>query len=311
MMTELRFDGKVAIVTGGARGVGRCHALSLASRGAKVVVADVGGAVDGTTGFSAEPAAQVVAEIRAAGGDAVACHASVADETEAASIVQVALDTWGRLDILVNNAGIGAPALFEDQTSEQFRRLLDVHYLGLVYVTKATWPHMVKAGGGRIVNTCSEVPLGIHGWMTAYGGAKGGAIGFTLTLAAESQKHGIFVNGFSPRSVTRLAEQYMVTQLGDQRPKNYEAIVASMKPEFASPALVYLAHESCLLNGVILCCGGGQALRIAFAENDGFHSDAMSPELIAEHIDEIVDMSATHLVGVGSNQGRQAEARVG
>src|SRR6185436_7789930 len=149
-------------------------------------------------------------EIKAAGGDAVPCHASVAEEAAAASIVETALDTWGRLDVLVNNAGIGAPALFEDQTSDDFRRLLDVHYLGVVYVTKAAWPHMVRSGSGRIVNTCSEVPLGIHGWMTAYGGAKGGAIGFTLTLAAESQKHGIFVNGFSPRSVTRLAEQYMV-----------------------------------------------------------------------------------------------------
>ena len=302
-MADLRFDGKVAVITGAARGVGRSHAMALASRGAKVVVADLGGAVDGTTGASDEPARQVVEEIRSAGGEAVACYASVADEAEAASIVQTAIDEWGRVDILVNNAGIGAPADFADQTTDQFRRLVGVHYLGLVYVTKAAWPHMVAAGSGRIINTCSEVPLGIHGMMTAYGGAKGAAIGFTLNLAAESREYGISVNGFSPRAVTRLAEQYMVSKLGDEPPDGFDQIKEAMRPELASPAVVYLAHESCPLNGVILSCGGGQVLRIAFAENDGMASDDMTPELIAENIDRIVDMGANHQIGVGADIG--------
>jgi NAD(P)-dependent dehydrogenase (short-subunit alcohol dehydrogenase family) len=136
-----------------------------------VVVADLGGALDGS-GASSEPANGVVDEIRAAGGEAVACHASVADEAGAASIVQAALDAFGRLDVLINNAGISSPDRFEDQTAAQIRRLLEVHYLGTVYVTKAAWPHLISAGYGRIVNTCSEGPLGIHEMMTGYGGAK-------------------------------------------------------------------------------------------------------------------------------------------
>ena len=203
-MTELRFDDKVAIVTGGGRGVGRCHALNLGARGAKVVVADLGGPVEGTQGSSTAPADGVVGEIVAAGGEAVACYASVAEEAGAASIVEAALDTFGRLDIVVNNAGIGDPERFEDQTIAQFRTMLDVQYLGTVLVTKAAWPHLVAQRSGRVVNTCSEGPLGIHAKMTSYGGAKGGVIGFTLALAAEGPAHGIAVNGFSPRASTRL-----------------------------------------------------------------------------------------------------------
>jgi NAD(P)-dependent dehydrogenase (short-subunit alcohol dehydrogenase family) len=197
-MTDLHFAGKVAIVTGGGRGVGRCHALNLGSRGARVVVADLGGPVDGTTGPSSEPADEVVAEIRAAGGEAVACYASVAEESGAAAIVDTALDAFGRLDIVLNNAGITDPERFEDQTAAQFRTMLDVQYLGTVYVCKAAWPHLVAQRSGRIVNTCSEGPLGIHAKMTSYGGAKGGVIGFTLGLAAEAPTYGIAVNGFSP-----------------------------------------------------------------------------------------------------------------
>ena len=298
-MSELRFDGRTAIVTGGGRGVGRCHALALASRGARVVVADLGGAVVGG-GVSTQPADEVVQEIEAAGGEAVACYASVADEDDAASIVQAALDAFGRVDVVVNNAGIGDPERFEDQTTEQFRRMLEVHYLGAVYVTKAAWPHMVAAGSGRIVNTCSEGPLGIHAKMTAYGGAKGGAIGFTLALAAEGPKHGIAVNGFSPRAFTRLSSPDIMAKVYDQPAEHFENSMVAFPPELASPAAVYLAHESCPLNGVILVCGGGQVLRLAFSENEGFRSDDMSPEAIAEHIDQVIDMSDAQPVGLGS-----------
>jgi NAD(P)-dependent dehydrogenase (short-subunit alcohol dehydrogenase family) len=298
-MSELRFDGRVAIVTGGGRGVGRCHALGLAARGARVVVADLGGAVVGGGG-SGEPADHVVEEIEAAGGSAVACYGSVADEASAASIVDTALDAFGRVDVVINNAGIGDPELFEDQTTEQFRRVLDVHYLGVVYVTKAAWPHMVRAGYGRIVNTCSEGPLGIHAKMTAYGGAKGGAIGFTLALAAEGPKHGIAVNGFSPRASTRLSAPEIMAKVYDQPVEHFENSMVAFPPELASPAAVYLAHESCSLNGVILVCGGGQVLRLAFCENEGFRSDAMSAEVIAGNIERIVDMSDAAPVGVGS-----------
>jgi len=151
-LNELRFDGRVAIVTGGGRGVGRCHALLLASRGAKVVVADYGVAMNGS-GTSTEPAMQVVKEIEAAGGEAIVCHASVSDEAGANAMVSTALDTFGRLDILISNAGINDPDRFEDLSASQFRWMCEVQYLGTVYATQAAWSHFRKAGYGRIVNT--------------------------------------------------------------------------------------------------------------------------------------------------------------
>lgn len=297
-MSQLRFDDRVALVTGAARGVGRCHALALASRGAKVVVADYGGSADGK-GSSAAPANLVVDEITAAGGEAVACIASVADEVGAASMVEAALDTWGQLDILINNAGIGDPERFEDQTIEQFRRMLDVQYLGTVFVTKAAWPHMIKARQGNIVNTCSEGPLGIHGKMTSYGGAKGGVIGFTLALAAEAPKHNVKVNGFSPRASTRLSSPDVMAKVYDTPAEYFESAMTAFPPELASPAAVYLGHQSCELNGVILVCGGGQVLRLAFSENDGYRTDDLTVEAVAANIDQILDMTSAQVVGLG------------
>ena len=298
-MSELRFDGQAAIVTGAGRGVGRCHALALASRGAKVVVADLGGTLDGS-GASSEPADEVVNEIEAAGGEAVASYASVADEAGAASIVETAIDAFGRVDVVINNAGIGDPELFEDQTPEQFRKMLAVQYLGTVYVTKAAWPHMMNARSGRIVNTCSEGPLGIHEKMTSYGGAKGGVIGFTLALAAEGPKYGISVNGFSPRAFTRLSAPEVMAKVYDLPKEVFETSMVAYPPELASPAAVYLAHESCPLNGVMLVCGGGQVLRMAVMQNTGITSDDMSVETIASNIDQIVDMRDAQSVGIGS-----------
>jgi NAD(P)-dependent dehydrogenase (short-subunit alcohol dehydrogenase family) len=298
-MSKLRFDGKTAIVTGAARGVGRAHALALAARGAKVVVADPGVAVDGSGGSKA-PADEVVAEIKAAGGEAVACCESVSDDKGAEKIVQAAFDSFGRLDILINNAGINFPELFEVHKNDDFRRMANVNYLGTVYVTKAAWPHFIKAGSGRIVITASEGPLGIHAKMTAYGGAKGGVIGFTLALAAESAKHGIAVNGFSPRIATRMSSPKIMAHVYDRPAENFQAFGALFPPEVATPAMVYLAHESCTLNGVILVCGGGQVLRMAIMENQGYTSDNLTPEEVAANIDQIIDMSEAANIGVGA-----------
>jgi NAD(P)-dependent dehydrogenase (short-subunit alcohol dehydrogenase family) len=298
-MNELRFDGKVALITGAGRGVGRTHALALAARGAKVVVADRGVALDGGGG-SDGPANEVVAEIKAAGGEAVACFESVAEEKGAAAMVQSALDNFGRLDVLINNAGINGPELFEVHTAEEFRRMVEVHYLGTVYVTKAAWPHMMKAGAGRIVNTISEGPLGIHEKMTAYGGAKGGVIAFTLTLAAEAVKYGIAVNGFAPRIATRMSSPEVMSHVYGRPPEAFAHSLSTFPPELATPAMVYLSHDSCKLNGVLLASGGGQVLRIAVMENAGFTSDNITPEEIAANIDTIVDMSAAMNVGVGA-----------
>jgi NAD(P)-dependent dehydrogenase (short-subunit alcohol dehydrogenase family) len=298
-MQELRFDGKVVLITGAGRGVGRAHALSLASRGAKIVVADPGVALDGS-GSSKGPADDVVKEIKAAGGEAIACFASVADEKGAGEMVQLALDTYGRLDVLINNAGINGPELFERHSGEDFRRMCDVMYLGTVYVTQAAWSHFMKVRRGRIVNTCSEGPLGIHEKMTAYGSAKGGVIALTLTLAAEAPKYGISVNGFSPRVSTRMSSPEVLSQVYERPVADFSSMLSTFPPELASPAAVYLAHDSCRLNGVILACGGGQVLRFAILMNQGFTSAAMSPETIAANIDKIVDMSGAVNVGVGA-----------
>jgi NAD(P)-dependent dehydrogenase (short-subunit alcohol dehydrogenase family) len=299
-MDELRFDGKVAIITGGGRGVGRTHALDLARRGAKVVVVDPGVALDGS-GASSGPADDVVNEIKAAGGEAVASFEKVNDVAGAARMVEAALDNFGGLDILINNAGTSVPELFEVQTLDQFRMLNEVHYLGTVYVTKAAWPYLVKSGAGRLVNTISEGPLGIHERGTGYGGAKAGVIGLTLTLAAENKFHGVKVNGFAPRIATRLSAPEVLSHVYDRPAELFEKNMAMFPPELSSPAAIYLAHESCTLNGVLLVSGGGQIMRMSIMENAGFRTDDVTPENIAANIDRVIDMREAVDFGIGAN----------
>jgi NAD(P)-dependent dehydrogenase (short-subunit alcohol dehydrogenase family) len=204
-MDELRFDDRVVAITGAGRGIGRSHALAFARRGARVVVADYGVAVDGS-GSSSDPAEAVVAEIRAAGGEAVACIADVADEVAARSIVDTAISTFGTIDVVVNNAGINDPAPFEEQTSARFRRMMDVHLFGTVHVTHAAWPHFQAQGYGRVVNTASEAMLGGIPQLASYGAAKGAVFGLTRNLATEATGTGIRVNAIAPRAHTRMSE---------------------------------------------------------------------------------------------------------
>lgn len=297
-MEELRFDRRAAIVTGAGRGVGRAHALLLAARGAKVVVADLGGHLDGS-GSSSEPAEQVVKEIVAAGGEAVACHASVAEEAGAASIVQTAIDAFGRIDIVVNNAGIADPDRFEDLSAERFRRMVDVHYLGSVYVASAAWPHMMAAGYGRIVNTTSEAALGFVPKATSYGGAKGGVLSFTRELALESTNHGILVNAVAPRAQTRLSGPAVMAKTYDVPEEMIPAeAMDKYKPELVSPAVAYLAHESCVFNGEVLVSGGGDVMRVAFVVNTGISDDDMTPEKIAAKVEALRDLTGAQEVKV-------------
>jgi NAD(P)-dependent dehydrogenase (short-subunit alcohol dehydrogenase family) len=297
-MKELRFDGKVALVTGAGRGVGRCHALSLASRGAKVVVADIGGSLDGK-GSSSAPADEVVKEIKAAGGNAVSCFASVSEEAGAASMVKTALDTFGRLDILINNAGISDPDLFEDLSTARIRQMIDVHYYGTVYTCKAAWAHFLKSGGGRIVNTCSEGSFGINRKLSSYGAGKGAVLALTMCLAGEGVKHNIAVNGFAPRASTRLAAPDHLAYVLDLPAAMFERGTSTFLPELASPAAIYLAHESCTLNGVLLVSGGNEVFRIAVMANPAVKFDHVTVEGIAEKIGQITDMSKDEHFGVG------------
>lgn len=298
-MSELRFDDRAVIVTGAGRGVGRCHALALASRGAKVVVADLGGELDGS-GSSSGPAHDVVTEIEASGGEAVACHASVADEKGAASIVEAALDAFGRVDVVVNNAGIADPDLFEDLSLERFRRMIEVHYLGTVNVTFAAWPHMLKAGYGRVVNTTSEGALGMVPKCTSYGGAKGGVLAFTKALANDAIRHGLRVNAVAPRANTRLSAPWVLAKTYDLSEDMFTEsdTMEKFRPELVSPAAVFLAHESCRLNGEVLVSGGGQVMRMVIMENEGITKDALTPEDVADNLDRLMDLSDAHVVAV-------------
>lgn len=309
-MDELRFDDRVAIVTGAGRGVGRCHALDLARRGAKVVVADLGGALEGG-GSDAGPAHQVVDEITTAGGEAVACHASVADEAGAASIVQTAIDAFGRLDVVINNAGIANPEPFMEDDLDQFRRMVDVHYLGTVYVTRAAWPHMVDAGYGRVVNTTSEAVLGFVPKATSYAGGKGAVMGFTRALALQGPAHGIRVNAVVPRAQTRLSAPEVMAKTYDVPLDAFPAdTMDQFKPELVSPAAVFLAHDSCQLDGALLVSGGGQVMRVAFVCNEGITSDHMTAEDVAAGLDKLLDLSDGHEVIIETLTGDAiAEAR--
>ncbi len=298
-MPELRFDGRTVIVTGSGRGVGRSHALSFAERGARVVVADVGGELDGS-GSSTGPADDVVQQIKAAGGEAVACYASVAEEAGAASIVEAAMDTFGGIDVVVNNAGIAAPLEWvEDLTNGDYRRMVEVHHLGTVYVTKAAWPHMMAAGYGRVVNTTSEGATGTVPKNTSYGAAKGAVLGFTRAAAIDGLRHGIHVNAVVPRAQTRMSAPDVLSHVYDTPAEAFGGSMDVFSPQFVSPAAVYLAHESCTLAGELLVAGGGQVMRLALVESAGITNEKLTAEDVAEQIDVILDITGAPAIDVG------------
>jgi NAD(P)-dependent dehydrogenase (short-subunit alcohol dehydrogenase family) len=282
----------VVIVTGAGRGIGRSHALLLAAKGAQVIVADIGGGIDGA-GASQAPADDVVDEIRAKGGEAVACYASVADEAGAASIVATALDTFGRLDAVVNNAGIHDPGPFTTLSIEQFRAMLDVHFFGTLFVTRAAWPHFVAAGYGRVVNTASEAMLGGIPELTSYGAAKGAVFGLTRNLATEGARDGIQVNALAPRAYTRMSassSDALATMLSIS-PEAMDEINASMPPELCAPAAAFLAHEACPLTGEVLQVGMGGVARLAVVHTPGIAKMPLTAEDIAANLEAILEVA--------------------
>jgi NAD(P)-dependent dehydrogenase (short-subunit alcohol dehydrogenase family) len=257
-MTEVQFDGRVAVVTGAGHGLGRQHALELAARGAKVVVNDLGGDVHGG-GASSGPAQEVVEEITKAGGTAVANPDNVATPEGAQAIVQTALDAFGQVDIVINNAGILRDKSFKNMSPEEFDTVIAVHLRGSFLVSSAAWPHLRERGYGRIVNTSS--PAGLFGnfGQANYSSAKMGLIGLAKTLSVEGAKYNIKANAIAPVAATRMTEDVIPAEAA-----------AMFSVELVTPLVVWLAHESCESAGEVYTVGGGRIARILVAEGPGF-----------------------------------------
>jgi NAD(P)-dependent dehydrogenase (short-subunit alcohol dehydrogenase family) len=278
----IRYDGRVAIVTGSGAGLGRSHAMLLASRGAKVVVNDPGGAVDGR-GDQHAVADKVVAEIKAAGGEAVANYESVADTAAAQRIVDTAMNTWGRLDILVNNAGVLRDKAFNNMDLADYEFVNQVHHFGTVYCTKAAWPVMRKQQYGRIVVTTSGSGTVGNFGQANYGAAKMAVNGFINVLRFEGAKYNIRINAISPSALTRMTASLLPPD-----------IAPYMKPELVSPAVAWLCSEDCDQNGEIIAATAGGYARVQYFVTEGVQFDPEKPvtiEMIAESIDKIRDLS--------------------
>ncbi len=267
---ELRFDGRVAVVTGAGRGIGRAHAELLAARGACVVVNDLGTSVGGD-GVDAAPAEAVAAAIEAAGGTAVADATDVSTEAGGAELIATAVERFGRIDVVVGNAGIMRWAGLPELDLASIERHLAVHLGGSFSTAKAAWPHMVEQGYGRIVMTTSAGVFG-HAENIAYATAKGAVIGLARCLGVAGAPHGIKANLVAPAAVTRMAG------VDADAPPD-----APMAPELVAPMVAVLAHESCPVTGEIYAAGAGRFSRVVLAMTQGYvHTDgAPTPEDVA------------------------------
>jgi NAD(P)-dependent dehydrogenase (short-subunit alcohol dehydrogenase family) len=243
-MADIRFDGKVVIVTGAGGGLGRSHALEFAHRGAKVVINDLGGALDGTGGNSAA-AEKVVEEIKTAGGEAIANGASVTDDKGVAHLVEQTMSAWGRIDVLIANAGILRDKSFSKMEIADFQAVFDVHVMGTVKPTKAVWEIMRAQNYGRIVVTTSATGMYGNFGQTNYGTAKAALLGFMNSIRIEGEKNNIRANAICPVAATRMTEGVVPAPL-----------LEKLRPEFVSPGVAYLASEEAP-SGAILVAGAG------------------------------------------------------
>jgi NAD(P)-dependent dehydrogenase (short-subunit alcohol dehydrogenase family) len=276
----ISFKDKVVIVTGAGAGLGRAHALEFARRGAKVVVNDLGGKVDGSGG-SSDLALKVVEEIKALGADAIANGASVSDRAGAESIVADAIAKWGRIDVVINNAGILRDKSFSKMELDDFELVLKVHLLGSAYVTKAAWPHMVNQKYGRIVMTTSSSGLYGNFGQSNYGAAKLGLVGLMNTLKLEGQKADIRVNTVAPVAATRMTENLGIP----------EEVMKQLKPELISPAVLYLASDDAP-SGCIIEAGAGYYAKVHIVEGKGVKlGTSATVDDFAANFEKIADMS--------------------
>lgn len=289
-MTEIRFDGRVAIVTGAGHGLGRSHAMALAKRGARLVINDLGGSLDGTGSGSA--AEDVAAEIRAAGGEAISHGANVTQEADVADMVDQALKAFGQIDILVNNAGILRDKSFAKMAMADFNAVTSVHLTGSAICTKAVWDHMRERQYGRIVMTSSS--SGIYGnfGQANYGAAKMGLVGFMNVLHLEGAKYGIRVNALSPTAATRMTEGLIP-----------EDALKLMSVESVSAGLVYLVSEEAP-SRLVLCAGAGGYAATRIYETEGIYlpPERQTPEDVAANIDAITDAGGQQMFEQGGQQ---------
>ena len=269
----LRFDDRVAIVTGAGGGLGLAYAELLAARGAAVVVNDVGGTLRGDVPDEGV-AATAAASICAAGGVAVADTNSVASAEGASAIVQTALDAFGRVDIVINNAGILRDRVMQKTTADDFRAVLDVHLFGTYNVSHAAYGLMREQGFGRIVNTTSAAGLYGNFGQVSYAAAKMGIVGLTRALAVEGASRGVHVNVIAPGARSRMTEGLL-------------APAERLDPALVAPVVAWLSHQSCLLNGQILGAAGGRVFAVLIGETLGVFDSDLSLERVAASIEEI------------------------
>jgi NAD(P)-dependent dehydrogenase (short-subunit alcohol dehydrogenase family) len=278
-MADLNFDGRVAVVTGAGRGLGRSYATLLAARGATVVVNDAGGDLTGE-GSDAGPAHEVVREITAAGGQAVASTDSVATAAGGKAIVDTALDMYGRIDILIHNAGIVRRASLKEMTYEDFDAVLDVHLRGAFHVVRPAFPVMCGARYGRIVLTSSIGGLYGNHNVANYAVAKAGVIGLSTVAALEGAAEGVRSNVIVPAAVTRMAAGI---DTSDYPP---------MGPDLVAPVVGWLAHEDCSVTGEVFIALAGRVARAVIAESPGVHRPSWTVEDVGEHLDAIRNIEA-------------------
>ena len=291
---SLDFTDKVVIVTGAGGGLGKAHALDFARRGAKVVVNDLGGSVDGSAGTSAA-AEEVVAEILAAGGQAIANGSSVTDDDGVANMISQTMDAFGRIDVLVNNAGVLRDKSFAKMEIEDFTFVVDVHLFGTMKPTKAVWPIMKEQGYGRIMVSSSSSGLYGNFGQANYGAAKLGVVGFINTLKLEGQKDNIHINALAPVAWTRMTSNLMPPEMEEM-----------LKPEQVTPAVVFMCSEEAP-TGRIICAGAGAFASAQIIESRGMYLGAdPTAEQVAENWEQIskMDDEAAALFQGGEQTGR-------